>query len=124
MPATAARIGFIQQEFRRATATVQAVKDRYGSLARQSDDPIPTSFDEVADAQAIADARQAMQSGERRRFQATVRGLDDALALDYEAGAVPVLRFTDRERDADRKVVVTDIVIDFAAQRATLSTWG
>lgn len=123
MPATPARIGFIMNAFRRAVSEDAEVKSRYGSDARQSADPIESYFDNVTDAQAIADERQALLSPERRRFKVTAKAIEDISALDLAAG-VPVARYVDTERDADRAVLISEIVLDFARQTATMTVWG
>lgn len=50
MVATPARIGFVIEPYRRATAETQIVADRYGNLARETDDPHETWFASLADA--------------------------------------------------------------------------
>jgi hypothetical protein len=48
MPATPARIGFITQDYRVVTSGPDtAVQAKYGSMARNTDDPLPTFFDAV-----------------------------------------------------------------------------
>ena len=70
MPATASRIGFITQEFRTVTAGPDSTVDaKYGKLARKTDAPLETYFDDVADAQAICNALAALLSADRRRLQ-------------------------------------------------------
>lgn len=123
MVATATRIGFIQTEFRKATAESDTAFARYGSLARESDDPVETFFDDVADAQTMADERLALLSQERRRFRVQVNGVAEALALDLSAG-IPVARYIDSERDCDRNMLVSEIVFDFAKDTTTMTLWG
>lgn len=123
MAASPARIGFIQQQFRHAVAESPLTKERHGSLARESDDPVETFFDSEADAQIVADARQALLSVERRRFRLTATDLSEVLDLEY-ALAVPRAQYVDAERDADRPVLLSEIVFDFSRQSATLTIWG
>lgn len=123
MPATAARIGFIQTEFRRVTATTPAAQTRHGTLARQSEDPVETFFDNTADAQVVCAARQALLSTERRRFRLAATGIDEVLALSY-TGAVPIGRYRDSERAVDCKVLVSEIAIDLGKHSAMLTVWG
>lgn len=123
MPATAARIGFITQQFRRVVSTTAQALTRHGNLARQSEDPVETYFDSEADAQAIADQRQALLSVDRRRFQTRVVGLDEVMALDT-TGAVPTARYTDSERGVDGLGLVTDIAVDLDKQQASVGFWG
>ena len=124
MPALPARISFIQAPFRRAVVEDSAVRARHGRLARESDDPVETFFHHVEDARGAAVERQALLGVERRRFSARAIGVDEALALDYTAGALPVARFIDRQRSADRVAVVTSITIDLATQQAEFGVWG
>jgi len=124
MPATPDRITFILTPFRRATSENPEVKEQFGNQARQSDDPVQTFFDNVADAQVMADERQSLLSPVRRRFTVAVRGIEEVSALDYMAGAVPVARFIDRECSIDRDMIVSEIVLDYAAQSAALNVWG
>lgn len=123
MPATPARIGYIQSEWRRVTATSNSAQIRHGALARKSDDPVETFFDSVADAQVVCNVRQALLSAERRRFQVSVSEIDEVLALSY-LGAVPLGRYRDTERAVDRSVLVSEIAIDLGAHAAQLTVWG
>lgn len=123
MPATPSRIGFVQSEWRRATSTTTSVQTRYGSLARQTADPVETYFDNVADAQAVADARQALMSAERRRFRVNVSSVEEALGLSY-VGAVPIGRYVDAERNANRPVLVSEISVDLSRLNAAFTVWG
>lgn len=123
MPATPSRIGFVQSEFRRATSVTSSVQTRYGSLARSSDDPVVTFFDNVADAQVVADARQALMSAERRRFKVGVSSVEEAFALSY-VGAVPTGRYVDSERNANLPVLVSEITIDLSRLNAAFTVWG
>lgn len=123
MPATPARIGFIQSEFRRVVATTGSANTRHGNLARESDDPVETYFDNIADAQVVANERQALLSPERRRFRAVVAGLDEVVALDY-IGAVPIASYVDTERNFNGKALVSEIILDFDKQQAAVMLWG
>lgn len=123
MPAIPSRIGFVQSEFRRATSTTSSVQTRYGSLARSTDDPVVTFFDNVADAQVIADARQTLMSAERRRFKVGVSSVEEAFALSY-VGAVPKGRYVDSERNADLPVLISEITIDLSRLNAAFTVWG
>jgi hypothetical protein len=123
MPATAARATFIRNAFRRVVASTSAMQVRYGNLARISDDPIETFFDSVANAQIIADARQALLGTERRRFKPVVNDATDALALAYSQSA-PLGRYIDTERSADMTVIISDMVIDLEKNSATFTVWG
>lgn len=123
MPATPSRIGFVQSEFRRATSTTTAVKTRYGSMARQTVDPVVTYFDSATDAQIVADARQALMSAERRRFRVNVSSVEEAFALSY-IGAVPKGRYVDTERNANLAVLVSEISVDLSRLNASFTVWG
>ena len=123
MTATAARAALIREPFRRATSTTTAVQTRHGALARESADPVPTFFDNVANAQVIADARQSLFSSERRLFEVAVRGTAEMAALDPESG-VPVGRFVDSERGVDRKVLIGQVEIDLAGGKSAAVIWG
>ena len=123
MPATPARIGFIQQQFRRAVSETPAIKTRYGALARESEDPVATYFDSEADAQVIADARQALLGTERRRFKVVTKDVGEVLALSF-TGDIPVARYVDPDRDVDRGMLISEIVVDLGKNSATLTLWG
>ncbi len=123
MPATPARIGFIMQDFRHAVAEDTAVKALYGSLARQSDDPVETFFDEVDDAEVAAQERLDLLGAHRRRFEVALTGTDELLALDYTR-LVPVARYVDPERDCDRSVLVGEFAIDLGRDAARATVWG
>lgn len=123
MPATPARIGFIQEKFRRAVAETTAMKTRFGDLARQSEDPVETFFDSEADAQVIAAARQTLLGTERRRFQLRTKGIEEVLAVAFN-GDVPVVHYVDTERQVDRNMLLSEIVIDLGRGSANLTVWG
>lgn len=124
MTATAARIGFIQNQFRRVISEDAEVRVRHGDLARESEDPVETFFDDPAHAQIMADERQALLSSERRRFQVSVNGLSEALAIDYLAGTIPLATFIDTERAADMTAMLAEITLDFAGQAAEFVIGG
>ena len=124
MVATAARASFIQAQFRRAIAESPEPLAQFGSLARQTEDPMPTYFDSTADAAVVATERQELLSPIRRRFTVALTSIEDALGLAY-SGTLPVVRYTDSERGIeDRAMLVGGITIDFEAQATTLSIWG
>jgi len=123
MPATASRIGFVLQPFRRAVSEDTAVKALYGNLARQSDDPIETFFDDPDDAQVMADARQALLGAHRRRFRLVARDVDELLEISL-APAVPVARLVDSEKEVNRTVLLCDLTIDLGRDTASMTLWG
>lgn len=125
MTATASRIGFIQNQFRRVIAETAATKTRHGDFARETDDPVETFFDNVADAQAVANARQALLSAERRRFQVAAVGADAAMGLSYAGGACPLASYTDSAREVSAmSSIICDFTIDFARQSSSFTIWG
>lgn len=125
MTATATRIGFIQNRFRRVIAETASAKTRHGEFARETDDPVETFFDNTADAQLVANARQALLSPERRRFQVAVAGADAGMGLSYASGTCPLATYTDPERDVSgMQAIIADITIDFANQTSSFSIWG
>lgn len=123
MPATSARISFVLSQFRRAIAETPSVKLSFGSQARQSEDPIETFFDEVADADVMATERQTLLAAVRRRFDVTVSGLSEVSDLRY-AGKLPVAQYIDSDRAIERPMLVCDITIDLDKQAAKLNIWG
>lgn len=124
MPATASRIGFITQEFRTVTAGPDSTVDtKYGKLARKTDEPIETYFDDVADAQAICNARKTLLSADRRRFQQSVSGETFALGLTYNQ-TTPAVTVSDTERLANLSAAIVEIGIDFEAEKSSVMTWG
>lgn len=123
MPATPARIGFIKEEFRRVIATTPAVTARHGNLARTSEEPIETFFDNVADAQLVANERQDLLSPDRRYFRCETTSIEELMALAY-IGAVPIARYRDTERAADGKMLLGEIVMDFQKQHGAATVWG
>lgn len=124
MSATPARIGFVMQPFRRAVAETAEMASRHGRLARRNEEPLETFFDDPADAEAMAEARQELLGTERRKFGVTVKGLEEALDLPMAGPEVPQARYVDALRGVDRDVLVAEIGFDFAAQRAMIVVWG
>lgn len=127
MPATPERIGFITQPYRLALTAVDAtVEAAYGDLARETvaDAPIETQFDDMDDAQAMADERLPLLKEERGRYQA---GLPNALkfgiGLDYSQ-STPTGTVIDPERATNKPALVTDINLDLRRDIVTLGMWG
>lgn len=124
MPATPARIGFITQEFRTATAGPDsAVTTKYGSLARNTDEPLETFFDAINDTQAICDARHALVKADRRRFQQSISGEAFGQGLAYEQ-TTPCVTVIDTERAANLPAAVVEIGIDYESGKTSAVTWG
>lgn len=124
MTATPARIGFILEEFRTAKAETPSVKNAYGEKARESDDPVETYFDHVADAQSVADERQLILSRSTRRFTVTASTIKEALAINDAPNALPVADYTDPDRDAYRRMLVCEVGYDFYTQNSQFQIWG
>lgn len=123
MPATPSRIGFIQQEWRRATAETALPKTIFGNLARESDDPIETFFDSVTDAQTVANARQDLLSGLRRRFAVSFAGVDTMLSVS-QGSAIVLADYVDTRRDVSRKVAIAEVTIDLGRDSSAATIWG
>ena len=124
MPATPSRIGFITQEFRIATAgPVSAVEALYGNAARDTEEPLETFFDDVADADAMADERLDLLSVQRSLVTASVDQVDTAADLDF-AASLPVVRIIDDEQDRNSPAIVVGLTIDMNAGRSALENWG
>ncbi len=122
MPATAARIGFIQQEFRVVKSEDAGALAAYGDKARRSD-LVPTFFENETDAQAMCSERRALLSADRRWFQQTVSGTETAFDLTYTSVS-PTANVIDDERDADHDALVTEIGVDFVNNTTIIETWG
>lgn len=120
MTATPARIGFILEPVRIATAESAVAASSYGNSARRDVEPVPVLFDEVDDAQLVADERLALLSAARRRFDEEVQGLEEVLALPRAATA----RVTDDQASLDALMLVSNVELDFGRQVATLEVWG
>lgn len=124
MPATASRIGFIIQDVRNATAGPSAsVEAKYGSLARDTEEPLECFFDSVADATVVAQERLALLSADRRRIVTEVSGTETGRSLTFNQ-ATPTARVIDTEKAADLNAAVVEISIDFDAGKTTLTNWG
>lgn len=125
MTATPARIGFITNEYRLATAGPDAtVAARYGLAARDTPDPIDTFFVNQADALAMATERLTLLKADRRRFSADAAGIQ-ALPDDLPPYPnTPTAQVIDEVLDADRAAAVAEIGIDFDKDTTTLVCWG
>lgn len=129
MTATAARIGFVTQEFRSALPTPDsAVKTKYGELARDTadlgDGIVETFFDDVADALTMATERLNLLKPDRRRFKQDIRGIQSftgGLALTQVTPAATVI---DDERSANHAAAIVEVGVDLAGEKTTLITWG
>jgi hypothetical protein len=113
MPATAARIGFVTQEWRRSVASDPAVKTLYGEAARDTagkdGEPVETFFDEPADALTMATQRLSLLKANRRRFKQDVNEvLEFTGSLDFSQ-VTPAVRVVDTDLDegANKTVIVS-----------------
>lgn len=125
MTATAARIGFITQEFRSALAGPDSgVATKYGDLARDTkDDPVQTHFDLVADAQIFADERLTLLKRDARRMTIDISGVETGLGIDFSQ-AVPAATVIDDERGLNRAMLGASITIDFGKNQTNIVAWG
>ncbi len=123
MPASPSRIGFILNEYRRSVAEDDSVKSLYGSLARESDDPVGTYFNNQADADVIAAERLALLSEHRRRFRVTIADAETMIDVDMATEA-PVVRAVDPRRSADMPAILSEVSIDLGRNTTTAILWG
>lgn len=123
MPATSSRIGFITNQFRRSIVESASVQTQYGAVARKSEDPVETFFDDVDDAEIVNQERLDLLSAARRRFAVSFDDTDGIADLTV-AGAVPVVRYVDAERGVDRNMIVCEIIIDLNKNSAAMPLWG
>lgn len=124
MPATAARIGFITSDVRRATAGPDAsVEAKYGKLARDTKEPLETFFDSVDDAQVLAEERLDLLSPERRLIEFAIRGIEAGLELEISPDTPSVTRTVPRYGLDDTAAVVR-VEVDYENNITTLETWG
>ncbi|KPL67396.1 hypothetical protein SZ64_04315 [Erythrobacter sp. SG61-1L] len=125
MPATPTRIGFILEEYRKVVSEDADVRAAFGNSARESEDPVETFFDSTADAQIMADERQALLGViGRRRFRAEMNGTDEMAAIDYTSGTIPNGWLTSDRHDVSRKVLIAEFGFDFAKQDSAAMVWG
>lgn len=124
MPATAARIGFITEEYRRAIAgPLPTVQTKYADLARDTVDPIETFFDSVDDAQILAEERLELLADDRRRLRFDASGVETGLGLAYNV-ATPTTQMIDDERQVNTPGAIVEISIDFEKNITSLTAWG
>lgn len=124
MPATPSRIGFITNLFRTATAGPnRSVEALYGNAARDTKEPIETFFDDVADAQAMADERLALLEAQRSLVQAGLADVEPAANLSLDL-TLPTVRVIDDEQNRNSPGLVVGLNIDMKTEQSQLSTWG
>lgn len=124
MPATAERIGFITERYRRVISGPESsVETLYGSKARDNPDPVETFFDDPDDAQVMADERLALLSPSRRMLLPVVQSAQTGLDTDY-APTIPTATVTDDERNYDKAALVVSITMDLERDKTQFQTWG
>lgn len=140
MPATPAMIGFVSTEYRAAIASDPAVKTLWGDAARDTsaerslkkgevdtsaEAPVPTFFDLVSDAQAMAEERLALLKQGRRLFEVSYGELlsfSGALAIE---GQLPTIHLTETAKAADLDTLLVSIdALDFETGKTTVQQWG
>ena len=124
MAATPERIGFITTDLRRAIeGPASAVVSKYGELARDTKEPVPTFFDSVEDAAIIAAERMTLLSADRRRFVMEVADNEIVLDLNYQQ-TIPSAAVIDRELKADFTGIIAEIEVDLSKGKSTVMVWG
>jgi hypothetical protein len=124
MPATPTRIGFIKEQYRRVIAGPDSgVEARYGSKARDTKEPIETFFVNEADAQACADERLDLLSGERRFVTFDISGTLTGRSLSFNTTTPTANRDVEELLLSDIAAIVS-VSVDFEADKTSLSTWG
>lgn len=122
MTVTAFRAQFIRQDYRIVKTTDAAAASLYGSYARKTNGPIPTSLEAKADAQAIVNARPAILNN-GRNLGWTVRGEQTGLDINY-VGTCPSAHVIDDARGISRTCRIDEIQIAFGSEQTILETWG
>jgi hypothetical protein len=124
MPATPSRIGFVTNEFRLATAGPNtAVELLHGNEARDTEQPLETFFDAVADAQAMANERLALLEVQRSLVSVSIDQIEVGAALNPSL-LLPTVRIIDDEQDRNSLALVVGVTLDLGAERCLLQTWG
>lgn len=125
MVATAARIGFITRPHRSIVVTDATAASEFGDDARDTKDrPIESFFNDLGDAETMAEERIDLVGVKRRLFTSRVQGLDD-LADDFAYSEVtPTVNVIDREKDADMNCAVVQIGVDLRREQKILVNWG
>jgi hypothetical protein len=126
MPATAARAGFVLEEFRSFVWENPNVRSLYGKVARDTkDQPIPTFFDNMSSVEAVALERAALLGQHSRAFRVSVGQLMDLDADLAMQDALPGASIASDELSANFGCAVIAIdSYDTEADRTTLTLWG
>lgn len=126
MPATAARAGFVLEEYRSIVWENPNVRTLYGKVARDTkDQPVPTFFDNMSSVQAIVNERAALLGQHARGFRVTVGKLIDLEITADMQESLPGARVESNELAAsfDCAVIAIDSY-DTENDRTVLTTWG
>ena len=124
MPASPARIGFITNPVRQATAGPDAaVEAKYGKSARETDEPVDSNLETLADAQALADERLALLGADRRLVQVVIGSIDEVIQMPLYPH-LPRIHMVDEELDLDRNMWIISIYPDFEKNECMLELWG
>lgn len=124
MPATPARIGFITQPYRLATAGPDtSVAALYGNKARDTKEPVETFFDDQTDADAMAEERLALLSEQRSLVTVSIDSAAVGAGLDVSQ-VLPTVRVIDDEQDRNSSALIVGVGVDMNTGRTTLETWG
>jgi hypothetical protein len=124
MPATNARAAFIREQFRIVTSGPDTAIDAlWGKLARRTTEPVETLFVSKNDAQVILDNRISLVGSGRRRMVQEVLGEQTGLGIDYTTGS-PTATVIDDDRELNAPMLISEITIDFGAQKTKIESWG
>uniref|UniRef100_UPI0035C9C7B5 hypothetical protein n=1 Tax=uncultured Sphingomonas sp. TaxID=158754 RepID=UPI0035C9C7B5 len=120
MPALDSDIAVASRDVAVATFTSATIAARYPDARDGSVDAAAGYFDNIADAQAVVNARGALIGTERRRF--TVIAQD--LAWPSVSTALPQVSLIDAEQDASGSFLVARVELDLEADTTTYEVFG
>lgn len=124
MTATTDRIGFVLRATRNITAgPSQTVIDQHGSSARDTEEPVITLLNSVADGEQHALQAFGLLSANRRRFEHIVDGVETAEAIQ-DAQGVTTITLIDEDRDVSAPFLVAQAMPDYDADQSILTLWG
>lgn len=127
MPATPARIDFIKQAYRSKVKDDSAIRTRYGTAARDTqDEPVPTFLESMDDVDAAATERFNLLKADRRRFEVQVAELMTfSGGLDFSQ-VTPAATVIDDEKVAAGVVgaIVSIEALDFETGSTRVVVWG